>query len=86
MAHHTRKTTIVDKLDMNKMETIHNELQIDHNNIFCGYLRQPIRTDKVGDNYVISGDCVLYDKICSKVPDKDWKVEDCDKYKTYFKR
>ena len=79
----SRKITIEDTVTMKfeRMEEIRHELNLDHNEIFCGYGRQPIYyTDKK-----IYCHCALNKKQCSRIPYEGWKNDTCKTYQLYFK-
>ena len=42
-----------------EMRDIRQDLGIEHNKVFCGYLRQPITAHKNEDGYFIAGTCAL---------------------------
>ena len=69
------------------MQDLARSLEARVNDLFCGYIRQPIKVEKANETqYLISGGCVLYDKYCSKVlpATEDGTCPTCIKYRQYF--
>lgn len=91
MKKHKRLNDIV-TLKWEQMDLLRIELGIQHNDVFCGYLRQPIKAIKLRnteDNkiqYCIQGNCALYDTFCRRnvVFLEHFDNQSCDRYKKYF--
>lgn len=76
---------VVDKFET--MQELAQGLNSTINNLYCGYLRQPISHDLIiGDNYIIHGQCSLYNQDCSySVSSMSYHGCDvCNKYKKTF--
>jgi hypothetical protein len=74
-------------LKWEEMEQVRKDLvDLDHNTIFCSYIRQPIHATKKDNHYQIDGICALTHDKCYRSIDKstEFKVEYCIEYKKYF--
>lgn len=74
----SERVTIEKPLKFDDMRNITNSLQLDFNEIFCGYGRQ----DRGYIDGIVYEDCCLNNYTqCSRVPTKGWKNEYCPIYK-----
>jgi len=62
-----------------EMKRIKNETRFNWNILFCGYVRQPIYSEKTNTGYFVEGTCSLTSKRCLRLIDKDTKM--CGKIK-----
>lgn len=74
------------------MKEISESLMLEFNDVYCGYLRQPIRAiegyrrqdNKI--NYIIGGTCSLYNTYCLRNIIFGTRPGECERYKKYFGR
>lgn len=71
-----------------EMKSVSKELLLDINEVYCGYLRQPISTIKKDTHYQIVGTCALNRERCFRFVAKDtqFRVEWCERYRNLYGR
>ena len=74
---------IDDKVNWEEMDRTRKRLNMEtgddwkHNEIYCGYLRQPITQYNQDGKLIVEGRCVLFEKYCSRIVKKDFTSDDC---------
>lgn len=68
-----------------QMTAMRERFGVRHNDIYCGYLMQPITVDDNGDSLEVYGGCVLNDNYCTNTfSPQDHKCYNCELYIAYF--
>ena len=55
-----------------QMEVTRKELGLQHNEIYCGYLRQPITEHRDHGYVIIIGYCSYANRFCARIPENDY--------------
>lgn len=71
--------------DQTKMNYWRTQFGVGHNDVYCGYLRQPITVDDWGEYLSVYGGCVLNEAYCTNTESpQENKCNYCPVYRDYF--
>ena len=59
-----------------EMQRLARKWNIDINDMFCGYIRQPIIADELDEGVIVWGTCCLTGKRCQKYREKNYAVQE----------